>query len=49
MMSCASDSVTPMMRSFERGDRSDGARSGMAWRMICVTGERGEMIMLMPQ
>ena len=49
MMSCASDSVTPMMRSFERGDSNDGARSGMAWRMICVTGERGEMIMLMPQ
>ena len=49
MIACASDSVTPMMRSFERGDNGGKACCGMASRIICVAGERGEIMMLMPQ
>ena len=48
-MSLASGSVIPRMSNLERRDSGGMLCDGMAARMICVTGERGEMIRLMPQ
>ena len=48
-MSLASGSVIPRMSNLERRDSGGMVCGGMAARMICVTGERGEMIRLMPQ
>ena len=49
MITRASDSVAPRMRSFESRDSGGEACCGMALRIICVTGERGGIMMLMPE
>ena len=48
-MSLASGSVIPRMSNLERRDSGGRVCCGMASRMICVAGERGEMMRLMPQ